>query len=90
MPTNPLVSAPELLFNCYTLCTNNKNGFFFFFFPMQGCRTLAAGVCKVGRGMPCSQAVGAPGGFVTFKQGCYGRYNSIDHSTIIMNPFIGF
>ena len=57
---------------------------------MQGRRTLAAGVRKVGRGVPCSQAAGAPGGFATFKQGRYGRYNLADHSTIIMNPFIGF
>ena len=57
---------------------------------MQGRRTLAAGVRKVGRGMPCSQATGAPGGFATFKQGYYGIYNSADHSTIIMHPFIGF
>ena len=62
----------------------------FFFFLMQGHGTLAAGVRKVGIGVLCSQAAGAPGGFATFKQGFYGRYNLADHSKIIINPFIGF
>ena len=88
MPTDPLVSVPELLFNCYTICISNKD--LFFFFPMQGRQTSAAGVHKVGMGMPCSQASGAPRGFAMFKQGRYGRYNLADHSTIIMNTFIGF
>ena len=57
---------------------------------MQGRQTLAAGVHKVGMGVLCSQAAGAPGGFATFNQGRYKRYNSANHSTIIMNSFTGF
>ena len=51
---------------------------------------LAAGVRKVVRGVPCSQGAGAPGGFATFNQGRYGRYNLADYSKIIMNLLIGF